>query len=183
MAWQIDPAHSQIQFSVRHMMISTVHGRFGKFTGTVEFNEAEPAASSLEVHIDPASIDTRDPQRDGHLKSPDFFDAQQYPDIIFKGTKFEVLSEERGRITGDLTIRGVTRPVVLDVEYNGQARSPWGTTSAGFSATTRFSRKEWGLTWNQALETGGMLVGDDVKVSIEVELVKQPEAKAESAQA
>ncbi len=178
MAWQIDPAHSQIQFAVRHMMISNVRGRFESFTGTVEFDEEQPTRSSVEVQIEAASINTRDPQRDGHLRSPDFLNADAYPYLTFRSKRIEQLDPTHGRIVGDLTIRDVTREVVLDVEYSGQAKSPWGTTSAGFSATTTINRKDWGLTWNHALETGGVLVGDEVRISIELEVVKQAEVAA-----
>ena len=174
MSWQIDQSHSQITFSVRHMMISNVHGRFENFTGEVDFNEADPTRSSVNVRIDPASINTRDPKRDGHLRSPDFFDASQFPAITFKSTRVEKLDEAHGRIFGDLTIRDATHPVVLDTEYSGQSRM-WGRTSAGFSASTRFNRKLWGLNWNQTLESGGLLVGDDINVNIELEIVKVEE--------
>ena len=173
MPWQIDSAHSQVQFSVRHMMISNVRGRFESFTSQVEVDEADPLSSKLEVKIDAASITTREPQRDAHLKSPDFLDVARYPAITFRATGAEKVDERRGQMFGDLTIRDVTRPVVLDVEFNGQAKSPWGTTSAGFSARTKFNRKDWGLTWNQALEAGGWLVGEEISVEIEVELIKQ----------
>ncbi|TAK34235.1 MAG: polyisoprenoid-binding protein [Chloroflexota bacterium] len=183
MSWQIDPAHSQIQFSARHMMISNVRGRFDSFTGSVEFDEADPTRSSVEVQIDAASINTREPQRDAHLKSPDFLDAEKYPYLHFKSTRIEKVDDTHGRIVGDLTIHGVTRPVVLSVEYAGQAKSPWGTVSAGFDATTKISRKDWGLTWNHALETGGFLVGDELTISIELEIVKQAESVTEAARA
>ena len=173
MAWQIDNAHSQVEFSVRHMMISNVRGRFETFTGTVEFDEKNPARSTVDVRIAAATINTRDPRRDGHLKSPDFFDAEKYPYVTFKSTRVEPTSENTGKIVGDLTIRDVTREVVLDVYYSGLAKSPWGTMSAGFSAETRISRKDWDLNWNQALETGGVLVGDEIKIVIELEIVKQ----------
>jgi len=183
MSWQIDHAHSQVQFSARHMMISNVRGRFESFTGKVEFDEEDPTRSSVDVEIDAASIHTREPQRDAHLKSPDFLDADQYPYLRFKSAQVEKVDDTHGRIVGDLTIRDVTRQVVLNVEYAGQAKSPWGTVSAGFSATTKINRKDWGLTWNAALETGGVLVGDEVTVSIELEVVKQAEAVPETAQA
>ena len=173
MAWQIDNAHSQVEFSVRHMMISNVRGRFETFSGTVEFDEADPARSTVDVQIDAASVNTREPRRDGHLKSPDFFDVEKYPYITFKSTRVEPTGKNSGKIVGDLTIRDVTREVVLDVDYSGLAKSPWGTTSAGFSAETKISRKEWGLNWNQALETGGVLVGDEIKIAIELEIVRQ----------
>lgn len=173
MAWTIDPSHSEIQLSVRHMMISKVRGRFESFSGTVDFNEENPAASSVDVTIDAGTINTRDAQRDGHLKSADFLNVEEFPALSFKSKRVEVVGQNKGRIYGELTIRDISREVVLDAEYTGQAKSPWGTTSAGFSATTSFDRKEWGLGWNQALETGGILVGDKVDVSIELELVKQ----------
>lgn len=178
MTWNIDASHTRANFSVRHMMISNVHGQFDDISGTVEFNEADPAQSSLNVKIGVASINTRDEKRDGHLKSPDFFDVANHPYLTFESTKVEKASENTGRVTGNLTIRGVSKPVVLDVEYNGQAKSPWGTTSAGFTATAKINRKDWGLNWNVALETGGVLVGDEVKITIETEIVKQPEAVA-----
>jgi polyisoprenoid-binding protein YceI len=177
MAWQIDPAHSEINFTVRHMMISNVRGRFEKFSGTVDFNEADPARSSVDVQIEAASINTKEAQRDGHLRSADFLDAENYPYLTFKSKNVVKTSENTGRIMGDLTIRGVTREAVLEVDYAGQAKSPWGTTSAGFSATTSINRKDWNLTWNQALETGGVLVGDQIKIAIEVEVVKQVAAE------
>jgi polyisoprenoid-binding protein YceI len=176
MAWQIDNSHSQIEFSVRHMMITTVRGHFDKFSGTVDFNEADPTKSSVVAEIETGSINTRDANRDGHLRSPDFFDAEQYPTATFKSTKVEKLDKNRGRITGDLTMRGVTHPVTLDVEYTGMG-TMWGRTSAGFNAQVKFNRKDWGLNWNQTLESGGLLVGEIVTLNIELELVKQPEAQ------
>jgi len=175
MSWQIDPAHSEIQFSVRHMMISKVRGRFEEFGGEVKFNEENPAASSVDITIQAASINTRDEQRNGHLKSADFLNVEEHPTIRFVSKRIDVVDDNHGRIYGDLTIRDVSREVVLDAEYTGQAKSPWGATSAGFSATTSLDRTEWGLEWNQALETGGFLVGNKLDVSIELELVKQEE--------
>ena len=175
MAWQIDAAHSEIQFSARHMMISTVRGQFKNFTGTVEADEQNPTAATVDVQIETTSLVTGDEKRDGHLRSPDFFDVETYPAITFKSTRVEQLDAQHGKLYGNLTIRDVTKPVTLDVEYAGQAKTPWGTTSAGFSAQTKISRKEWGLNWNVALETGGWLVSDEIKISIELELVKQVE--------
>jgi polyisoprenoid-binding protein YceI len=181
MAWQIDSAHSEIQFSARHMMIATVRGRFTQFSGTIEADEENPTAAQVNVQIDTASIDTGNEQRDTHLRSADFLNVEQYPHITFKSTKVEWLDENQGRLHGELTIRDVTKPVVLDVEYAGMAKSPWGTTSAGFSAQTKINCKDWGLNWNVALETGGWLVSDEIKINIEVELVKQVEqAEAEA---
>lgn len=181
MAWQIDPAHSEIQLSVKHMMIATVRGTFARFAGTIDADEQEPEAARVNVQIDAASINTGNEQRDAHLRSPDFLNVEAYPHITFTSTNVERLDEEQGRMYGELTIRDVTRPVVLDVEYAGMAKSPWGTISAGFSARTTINRKDWGLNWNVALETGGWLVSDEVKVAIDVELVRQPEqAEAEA---
>lgn len=183
MSWVIDPSHSEINFTVRHMMISNVRGKFEKFTGAVEFNEADPSQSSVDVQIEAASVYTKDEKRDGHLKSPDFFNAEVYPYLNFKSKRIEKVDDHHGRIYGDLTIRDITRAVVLATEYNGQSKSPWGTTNAGFSATTRINRKDWGLTWNVSLETGGWLVGDEININIELEIIKQaaPEAVAVAA--
>jgi polyisoprenoid-binding protein YceI len=175
MSWMIDTAHAEVSFSAKHMMITSVRGRFEKFGGEVEFDPANPSATRVKVQIDTASINTSDAKRDGHLKSPDFFDVEKYPTITFQSKSVEVLDESNAKLTGDLTIRDVTHEVTLDVEYLGQAKSPWGTTNAGFSATTKINRKDWGLSWNVALETGGWLVSDTIKINIELELVKQPE--------
>ena len=173
MSWQIDTAHSQIQFTVRHLMISKVRGSFEKFSGTVALDESAPANTTVDVQIETGSVNTREPQRDGHLRSPDFFNSEAFPLMTFKSKRVDVVDGHHAKLIGDLTIRDVTREVALDVEYLGQARSPWGTTSAGFTATTKINRKDWNLTWNQALETGGVLVGEEVEISIELELVKQ----------
>jgi polyisoprenoid-binding protein YceI len=165
------------------MMISTVRGRFKKFSGTVDADEQNPTAARVQVQIDAASIDTGDDKRDAHLRSPDFLNVEKYPYITFKSTRVERLDATHGKLTGDLTIRDVTKPVVLDVEYSGMAKSPWGTISAGFSAHTRINRKDWGLNWNVALETGGWLVSDEISVDIEVELVKQLEQAEQEAEA
>ena len=175
MSWQLDKAHSSINFSVRHMMISTVRGRFEDFDGTFEINETNPTQSKIEVEIQAASINTKESQRDGHLASPDFFDVAQYPTITFKSKRVEKLANQDVRLVGDLTIKNITKEVVLAVEYAGQAKSPWGTINAGFTAQTKISRKDWDLTWNVALETGGMLVGDEITINIELEIIKQAE--------
>lgn len=181
MSWKIDTAHSEINFTVRHMMISNVRGSFEKFEGAVVFDEANPANTQVDIQIDAASINTREAQRDGHLRSPDFLNVEQYPYLTFKSSRTEVLDQTRARLYGDLTIRGVTRPVVLDVEYAGMSKSPWGTTSAGFTAATRINRKDWDLSWNVALETGGWLVGEEIKIELELEIVKQAEIEAVAA--
>ena len=178
MTWQIDSAHSHVAFSARHMMIAKVRGRFENFSGTIDFNENNPAASTVNVEIDTASINTREEQRDNHLRSPDFLDVENHPKLTFQSKRVEQAGSESGILIGDLTIRGVTKEVALDVEYAGQAKSPWGTTSAGFSGSTTINRKDWGLEWNQALETGGVLVGDKVRIDIELELVRQPDEEA-----
>jgi polyisoprenoid-binding protein YceI len=179
MSWKIDPAHAQITFSVRHMMIMNVRGHFEKFTGEVDFDEQNPALSTVDVEIEAASLNTNEPKRDAHLRSPDFLDVENFPYIEFRSKEVEVKDDRHGRITGDLTIRGVTKEVVLETEYLGQSQSPWGTTSAGFSARARINRKVWGLTWNVALETGGMLVGDEIVIDIDLEIIKQAEAEPE----
>lgn len=183
MNWIIDSAHSHVQFSVRHMMISTVRGEFESFDGTIDFDQENPEDSKVKVRIDAASINTRENDRDNHLRSADFLNAEEYPYLIFESKRIEQTDDDRGRVIGDLTIRGETREVALDVTYHGVAKSPWGATSAGFSASTKINRKDWGLTWNQALETGGVLVGDKVQIDIELELVKQEAQEAEEAMA
>ncbi len=179
MSWKIDSSHSQITFSVRHMMISNVHGRFETFGGTVDFNEADPAKSIVDIKIDASTINTRDPMRDNHLRSPDFFEAEKYPSITFVSKRIEKVDNNHGRIYGDLTIRNITREVVLDTEYSGQS-TIWGKTSAGFSASTLINRKNWDLNWNKVVESGGLLVGEDININIDLELVKEPEIAAES---
>jgi polyisoprenoid-binding protein YceI len=153
-----------------------VRGRFEKFEGEVNFDQNSLENSTVDVRIDAASINTREAQRDGHLKSPDFLDVETYPYVTFKSKRVEVKDKTHGRIIGDLTLRGVSREVAIDVEFNGTSKSPWGATVAGFSAETTLNRKDWGLTWNVALETGGLLVGEEMKVNVEVELVQQTEA-------
>lgn len=178
MSWQIDSSHSHINFTARHMMISKVRGSFESFSGTVNFDEENPVNTSVDIEVDLSSINTRDAQRDGHLKSPDFFDVESHPTMRFVSTRVEQIDENNGRLIGDLTIKGVTNEVALDVEYAGVAKSPWGTESAGFSATGSLNRKDWGLNWNQTLETGGVLVGDKINIEIELELVKVAETQA-----
>jgi polyisoprenoid-binding protein YceI len=175
MSWQVDNSHTHINFTARHMMISKVRGEFTKYNITVDFDENNPTHTKVDVEIFADSINTRDTQRDAHLRSPDFLNAEAYPVITFKSKRIEQNDPNHGHLIGDLTIRDVTREVVLDVDYAGVAKSPWGTVSAGFSGQTTISRTDWGLTWNQALETGGFLVGDQIKIEIELELVKVPE--------
>jgi polyisoprenoid-binding protein YceI len=170
--WEFDPVHSSIAFSVRHMVIAKVHGRFGKWAGTLQLDEGAPAASRIEARIDAASVDTNDPQRDAHLRSADFFDVERFPDIRFTSTRIEPVGEARYRVTGDLTIRGVTRETVLDVEQTGRIRDPWGNDRTGFSAKTAIDRKDFGVSFNQVLDAGGLAVGDRVEIAVEVEALK-----------
>lgn len=169
MTWKLDMAHSAIEFSVRHMMVSTVKGNFRDFSADLELDPADLTKSSVRAVIKVASIDTREPQRNAHLTSADFFEADRFPEMVFQSTRVEHLGGDRYRVTGDLTIKNVTRPISLDVTYLGTQVSPYGVRTAGFEATTTISRKDFGLTWNVALETGGMLVGDEVKISVDAE--------------
>jgi len=178
MPYQIDASHSEIQFSARHMMVSKVRGTFEKWSGTVALNPEHPEQTVVDVTIDAGSINTRDAQRDGHLKSPDFLSVEAFPTLHFKSTRVEVTSRDSAKLYGDLTIRDVTKPVVVDVEYQGSAKSPWGTTSYGFSGSTKINREDWGLNWNAALETGGWLVGKEISIEIELELVEVAEPAA-----
>jgi polyisoprenoid-binding protein YceI len=174
MSWEIDASHSQATFSVKHMMISTVRGHFNVLSGHLHIDEQNPQNSWVEAQVDAASIDTRDERRDGHLRSADFFDVQTYPTITFKSTRVEHISGNEYNVTGDLAMHGVTRPVTLKAEYLGQGKNPWGLTVAGLSAKTKINRKDWGLNWNQTLETGGWLVSEDVTIEIDLETVQKP---------
>jgi polyisoprenoid-binding protein YceI len=167
--FDLDVAHSTVSFSVRHLMVSKTRGRFGTFSGSVTIAE-DPLASSVEVTIDPSSITTGDVQRDEHLRGADFFDVEQFPEITFRSTQVVEVRGDRFRLEGDLAVHGVTLPVVLDAVLEGIATSPWGTQAVGFSASTELDREAFGLTWNQALETGGVLVGKTVKIEIEAEI-------------
>lgn len=171
--YSLDPAHTAVHFSVRHMMVSNVRGEFTKLSGTIKFDPEKPVNSSVEVTIDAASINTRVPDRDTHLKSADFLDVEKFPTLLFRSTKVEPQSGG-GKVAGDLTIHGVTHQVVLDVEGpTPEVKDPWGKQRIGFSATTKLSRKDFGLVWNAALESGGVLVGDEVKISIDVEAIRE----------
>jgi len=170
--WQIDPAHSSIEFSGRHMMVSTYKGRFTGVKGTIVIDEANPANSSVDVEIDAASVNTGQEQRDGHLKSPDFLDVATYPTLTFKSTKVVPEGAEKAKITGDLTIHGVTKSVTLDTELNGFSKNPWGKEVAGFEARTTINRKDFELHYNAALETGGFMLGEAVKIELNVEATK-----------
>ena len=178
-SWQIDPAHSHVEFAVRHLMISSVKGAFGDVQGTVSVDESDPRIILVDVTIQVASIDTRQEQRDAHLRSADFFDAVRFPTITFR-SRMVAGSYLDGvfRLVGDLTIRDVTREVILDVAAEGHLTDPWGAERAGFSARGKIDRTDFGLTWNQALETGGVLVSNEVKISVEVELIRQAQQAA-----
>jgi len=171
--WQIDPNHSLVEFSVKHMMFTTVKGRFTSVSGAIIEDTATPSNSSVTAEVAVESVTTGVDQRDGHLKSPDFFDAAQFPTITFKSTSVRVTSGDEFELVGDLSIHGVTRSVTLKGTRNGSGANPYGVTVAGFSAETSISRKDFGMTYNAALETGGVLVGDHVKISLEVQAAKQ----------
>ncbi len=171
--WQIDPAHSLIEFGIKHMMFTTVKGRFTEVRGTIDIDEGDVANSSVQVEIDIESIDTRSEQRDAHLRSADFFDAQTYPTMTFQSTRVEPVGEDRLKVVGDLTIHGVTRQVVLNTQINGRGTNPWGQEVVGLTAETKINRKDFGLTWNAPIEAGGWLVGDDVKIALEIQATRQ----------
>jgi polyisoprenoid-binding protein YceI len=171
--WNIDPAHSVAEFKVKHMMISNVKGQFTGVSGTLTLDPSDVTRSIVDATIDAASINTREPQRDAHLKSADFFDVEKFPTLSFKSAEVEKRAEGELVVTGELTIHGVTRTVVFDVEGpTAPGKDPWGNTRIGLSATTKINRKDYGLTWNAALETGGILVGDDVTITLDVQFVK-----------
>lgn len=188
MSWQVDYSHTTIRFSARHMMISNVRGEFTKFKidanlhpeeiGKIHdanvLEEKDILESKLHVEIDAASLNTHDAKRDGHLLSADFLDVEHYPHIIFQAKRGEKIDDTHGKLFGDLTVRGVTKPVALDVEFLGESKVPWAH-NAGFVAHAKISRKEWGLNWNVALETGGWLVGDEIKIDIDIEFTNVPE--------
>jgi polyisoprenoid-binding protein YceI len=175
--WEIDASHSGIHFAVRHLVIAKVRGQFSRWHGALVAPDGDFTKAAVEVAIDAASIETGVADRDAHLKSPDFFDAAQHPEITFKASRFEPRSRTEGRLVGSLTIKGITREVALDVEVHGQTKDPWGNQRAAFSAKTSLDRKDFGLTWNQVLETGGVMVGDRVELEIEIEAVRQAVAK------
>jgi polyisoprenoid-binding protein YceI len=176
--WNFDAVHSSISFSVRHLMISKVTGHFTKWSGTLLIDDENPDNSSVEVDIDAASINTREPQRDDHLRSADFLDAQNYPTIVFRSTRVEQIDPEHYKVTGNFTVRNVTRPVVLDTEYFGRSKDPWGGERVGFSAKTSIDRKDYGLNFNVPLESGGVLVGDKVNIELDIQAVRDVAAAA-----
>ncbi|GAB4278942.1 MAG: YceI family protein [Deferrisomatales bacterium] len=177
--WQVDPAHSRVGFRVRHMMISHVNGTFGDVQGTVRYDPAAPHASTVEVAVQVASIDTGVDKRDAHLRSPDFFDVETFPTMTFRSTRVTPAGDGRLEVRGELTLRGVSREIVLQVQGpSPEVTDPWGNTRIGASATATLNRKDFGLTWNKALEAGGVLVGDEVTIELDVELIKQGETEA-----
>jgi len=169
--WKLDPAHTLVEFSAKHLMITTVKGRITDIEGTIHADEKNPQSSSVEAVLKAASLDTRTDQRDQHLRSADFLDVEKFPEIKFRSTRIQG-GKESFKLTGDLTIRDVTKPITLDVEFEGTTRDPWGGERIGFSAKGKIDRRDFGLTWNQALETGGVVVGNDIKINLEVEAIK-----------
>lgn len=175
--WEIDSSHSSVHFSVRHLMIAKVRGTFTRWSGSVQVPEGDFSKATVAATIDASSIDTGVADRDAHLKSPDFFDVAQYPELRFVGKRVQPRSDDEVDVVGDLTIKGTTKEVVLRVEQHGQAKDPWGNVRVAFTARTSIDRKDFGLTWNQALETGGVMVGDRVEIEAEIQAVQQVEAQ------
>ncbi|MCL4809921.1 MAG: YceI family protein [Thermoanaerobaculia bacterium] len=171
-SWSIDASHSTVGFSVRHMMVTNVKGSFGKFAAKVDGSPADPATAKISATIQVASVDTRDAKRDEHLRSADFFDTAKFPEMTFTSTKVEKTSATTARVTGNLTLRGVTRPVVLDVEYTSPLKNPWGKTVVGASATGKINRKDFGVNWSKSLDGGGLVVGDEVTIQLDLQFVK-----------
>ncbi len=171
--WVLDPTHSEVTFKVKHLMFTNVSGNFTKFEASAESEDDSFNNASFRFSADVDSINTNNADRDGHLKSADFFDAGQFPTITFKSTSVSKESEDELDITGDLTIHGVTKQVTLDVEFGGIQKDPWGNVKSGFSVTGKINRKDFGLSWNAALETGGVMLGEEVKLALELQFVKQ----------
>ena len=171
--WAIDPVHSNAEFAVKHMMVATVRGRFRDLEGAVHIDEEDPSQSWVTASIDAASIDTAQPDRDAHLRSDDFFNAERYHKLTFRSTRVERVDDEHWKVIGDLTIREVTKEVVLDTEYEGQIKDVWGKQRAAFTATTELNRKDFGLNWNALIEDGGVAVGDKVRVTLNIAAVRE----------
>jgi polyisoprenoid-binding protein YceI len=177
--WKIDPQHSSAQFSVRHMAISTVRGAFSKVTGTILLDDSDITKSTVDVTIDASTVDTREPDRDKDLRSDKFFDVAHYPSITFKSKRVQQVATGKLKVTGDLTIHGTTKEVVLDVEGpTAPVKDPWGNVRAAVTATTKVNRQDFGVKWNATLDNGGVVVGDDVNITIDVEMIKQAPAKS-----
>ena len=172
MTWNLDTAHSSVEFAVKHMVIASTKGRFTDYEADATIDETDLARSTATVRINAASVDTRDEKRDGHLRSADFFDAENSPYITFTSKRLEPRGGKDYKVIGDLTIRGITREIVLEGEVSGPVKDPWGGTRVGISASGKVNRKQFGLNWNAALEAGGLLVGDDVKLNIDAEFVR-----------
>jgi len=182
--WQLDPAHTNTEFSAKHMMFTTVRGHFTDLSGTIRVDEEDPSRSSVEVEIDASSLDTGVEDRDNHLRSGDFLDVENHPKLVFKSKRVEGSPREPGdrfKVIGDLTIRGNTHEVTLEAEYQGRGPDPWGGERTGFSASTTIDRRDWGLTWNKALEAGGILVSNEVKIELDVQAVKETEKEKQEA--
>jgi len=177
--WTVDPSHASVTFAVRHLGLSTVRGSFGQVTGELDLDPADATKARGTVRIDIGSIDTRDDKRDAHLRSPDFFHAEQHPEMVFEVTSVTPKKGDAYRVAGNLTIRGVTRPVELEAEATEPTRDPWGNERIGVTLTGKLNREDWGLTWNMVLEAGRLVVGKDVKIEIDAELVKASEQEAE----
>ena len=171
-SYTIDPSHSRLGFVVRHAMVTKVRGAFADFTGTITVDGANPAASSVAITAQLASVDTKDEGRDGHLRSADFFDTDNHPEMTFTSTSIAPDGDDEFKVTGDLTIRGVTKPVTIDLEYVGEAKDPFGNDRIGFEGKAEINRKDWGLEWNAALETGGILVGEKVKLELDISAIR-----------
>jgi polyisoprenoid-binding protein YceI len=171
--WKIDPSHTAVEFAVKHMMISTVRGRFGDYDAAVTIDESNPAGAEVVATISAGSINTGDPNRDAHLKSADFFDAEGYPKLTFVSKRVEGNLEGKFKVIGDLTIRGTTREIALDVEYQGEGRDPYGNEKRAYTATTKVDRRDFGLMWNVALEAGGLLVSNDIRITIEAQFKRE----------
>ena len=177
--YQFDPSHSEAAFTARHMMFTKVRGNLKLTKGVLTYDPANPSASQVEVALDAASIATGDPNRDGHLRSPDFLETEKFPEVSFKSTRVDSTDGKSGKVYGDLTIRGVTRPVVIDADFLGEAKDPWGNDRLAFSGKTKINREDWGLTWNVALEAGGLLVSKDIEIELDVEALPATEAAAD----
>lgn len=177
--WNFDPAHSGINFAVRHMVLAKVRGRFGGWSGDLQLDPGDLTRSRVAVEVEAASIDTGVAERDTHLRSPDFFDVERFPSLSFRSTRIEALGESRYQLHGELTIRDVTRNVVFEVEYAGTAVDPWGNERMAFAASTSIRRKDYGLTWNQVLEAGGVLIGDKIDIELDVQAIKTSAVQAD----
>ncbi len=178
MSWQLDPGHTYIGFAGRHLMVATVRGEFEQFSGTVEFDEEDITRSQADIQIEAASVNTRNAQRDEHFRSADFFDVERYPYITFKSKRVIMQDAHHGQLVGDLTIRNITRDVVLDAEYSGVSQTPWNTYSAGFSLHGKVNRKDWGMKWNMVLAGGGLAASDEITLTIDLELTQPVEEVA-----